>query len=182
MAITLITTPGDASSNSFVELGEASAYFTTRLGGAAWPADAESQAIALITAARSLNAQVYRGSKTSPEQALPFPRLGIWEGGQPIPSDGVPRFAKEAQMEEALALYLASQTNTADPLKATGLEPFSQLQVGDINLTMRDPGTNDASRNLLSPHAYRLLRPYLVTELLSQPPNGTRNVRLVRGG
>lgn len=183
MAIALDPTVGGASSNSLGSLDEATAYFEGRLGSAPWTAaDPDTQTIALITAARSLNAQLYRGAKASAEQAMPFPRVGIYEGGQAIPSTIVPRFAKEAQFEEAFSLLVASQNNSANPLAATGLEPFSALAVGDINLTMRDPGTDDASRNLLSPQAYRLLRAYLITDLVSQPPSGTRNVRLVRGG
>jgi hypothetical protein len=177
-------TVAGASANSYVLLAEAAAYFATRLSGSLWTDYAATDAVriaALVTATRRIDAELYRGTRLTSTQARQFPRIGIYQGGQPIRTDVIPDWLKEATCEEALALAIASGTdNDQNPMAQTGLEQFDALAVGDIRLDLKNTSPNDASTTLLSPQAYRLLRPYLITDVLSEPPSGARNVRLVR--
>ena len=176
---TIDATVGGASANSYLELVDARAYYSERLGvpDVVTSASDEVLTLALITAFRRINAEVYRGTRSTIDQAGQFPRTGIYIGGQV--TDGM-AIAREAQAEEALALLVAAGADAdQNPFAATGLEPFSDIGVGDIRLSMRERDVNDASVTL-SPQAYRLLRPYIITTALSGPPAGARAVRLWR--
>lgn len=184
MAAAIDATVGGASANSFALLAEALAYFDERLGGNIFTdflSTADAQIRALITATRNVNAQLYRGTRASSTQALELPRLGMYQGGLPIASTIIPLWAKQAEYEEALAVAVASGLdNDKDALARTGLEAFTSLGVGDIKLDIREQDPNAAHLNLLSPLAYRLIRPYIVTDVLSEPPGGARNFRITR--
>lgn len=182
MTITLDVTVAGASANSFGTLAEANAYLAARLGSAAWfdQGDIEVQKAALVTAARRLNAEIYRGNRLTATQALPFPRSGLYLGGVVVDTATIPALVKEAQFEEALSLLVAAGADgIVDPMAPTGLEPFKALGVGDIKLDLRDPAPDDASRTLLSIAAYRLLRGWLLTNFVNIAV-GARNVRLLR--
>lgn len=183
MTITIDATVAGASANSYILLADADAYFATRLGATKWnDAAPEIKKAALITAARRINAEIYRGTRVSSTQTLAFPRTGIYNGGVAIDPSSNPSFVIEAQCEEALALLTAAGADgDVDPHAATGLEAFKALGVGDIRLDLRDPTPDDPSRTLASAEAYRLLRPYLLTQLINATVQGPRNVRLLRG-
>jgi hypothetical protein len=181
--ITLDATPGGASANSYGDLAGADAYFTERLGGDVWfsfSGSPEIQKAGLITGTRSIDAQVYRGQRGSSTQARQFPRTGIYIGGVALDPSAVPRFVVEANYEETLALMTAAGADgSTNPLAATGLEQFKALAVGDIRLDMRDLEADTAVRNFASPQAYRLLRPYILTQFINERAS-VRNVRVLR--
>lgn len=181
MPIDLDPTVAGASATTFGTVAEANAYFALRIGAAAWTGlvDADLKSQALATAAQRITAEVYRGALVSADQALAFPRTGLYRGGQALSTSAIPLDVKHAQFEEAFALLVAAAGGTADPLASTGLDQFTSIGVGDIRLDLRDPNADAASRTMLSPQAYRLLRPYIITD--AAPFTGARNVRLLRG-
>lgn len=190
MTITIVADAGSASANSLGTLAEADAYFSTRLGGNLWlDYGAEDRKKALVTATQRVCAEVYRGQVVSTTQALAFPRINIYRAGFLLPTDAIPDFAKSATFEEALALLKLSGADAdKDPFRKTGTEELKALRAGDIALDFIDRAENtdnasaadDPSRSLASPQAYRLLRPYLLTDSLRMT-QGPRNFRIFRG-
>lgn len=113
MAITLVpeTGTGLANANTFATDAEYQAYCNDH--GYAASDDADTRAIALITAAEYLRNEdryVYRGQRVSDTQRLPFPRSGVvvlYGTGAVFPSNVVPGALKDAQCELA---YRAQST------------------------------------------------------------------------
>lgn len=98
----LVTTISGTSSDSYVSLVEADAYFAAghHLQSSTWLAlTDEQQETALRTAARDLDRLRYFGRKAVSTQALEWPRVyrNLW-----FP-DSIPTSIKNAQMEQALA-------------------------------------------------------------------------------
>lgn len=171
MAVTVTTTIGGESSNSYVSLATAQTYMDARLNADAWD-DAATDDIrnrALVMAARRLNDESYVGQPVyvDPRQALAWPRHGAYDrDGVWLDSDAIPQVVKDAQCELALALLVA---DTDDLLADTGLEGFSAVTVGPISVTPiqgRNAGKVPA-------HVRRILDPVL------SAPGGS--IRLVRG-
>lgn len=145
-----------ATANSYVSLAQASTYFEDRLDTDLWDtAEGDGTAApALIMATRILEHESYQGCRTTSTQALAWPRSGVayedrWGWW---PSDAIPACVQQAQCELALALL-----KEPDQLSASGLEGFSILQLGALNVTPK--GINPT---LLPPYVKRLLRPVLV--------------------
>lgn len=191
MAINLDPTPAGASANTYGSLAEAAAYFATRLGASAWN-DADSndvRSIALLTGAREIDQEVYRGQRATSTQAMQWPRVGTYAGGMAIPSDIVPAFVKYAQFEQALLRLeqAGSDGQTKNPMKPTGTEELKSLQAGTVQLEFRDrdaaagvPRAADDPARSLAPQAYRWLRAYILTDTLHDTDSGIRNFSVVR--
>jgi hypothetical protein len=163
MPLTLDATVGGEEANSYVTLAEAEVYFASRVD-AEWPADADAQARALLTAAVQLERVTFRGYLTSTAQALSWPRSGLRDrGGRHIPSDAIPAAVKRAQMEEALALAAGGA------LDDLGLDAFETAQVGPLSVKLRS-GVSSAG---LSTLARRELAPFVL--------GGGHTIRLVQG-
>jgi len=138
----LDTTISGLSSNSYVTMAEADAYFENSPYGAAW----EGEEALLIYAALMLDCMVsWFGSKTITLQAREFPRTGLLEllransesydyglsgmGGDPY-SNVIPQEIKNAQCE--LAMYY--KANPSAPIN-TGTN-VNKIEVGPIKLDM----------------------------------------------
>ena len=93
---TLISTPGAANANSFLELEEAQAYFETRFPSVEWSEDENS----LIGATRIMNTLLWTGSATDAIQALSWPRTGmLTRNGHALGSTIIPQELKDATAE-----------------------------------------------------------------------------------
>src|SRR5262245_40798760 len=101
MAVTLDSTVGGASSNSFPSLADADAYFTNRIYSSAngnWFYDSagvartdEVRKAALITATLRINEEQFVGYKVSTSQALKWPRYDAYdEDGIAFDTDAIP--------------------------------------------------------------------------------------------
>lgn len=135
---TLVETPGAATSNSYVSVADADAYFDARLNSSKFTGDStDNKERALIQATRWLDRQAsFEGEKASSGQALKWPR--IWatdEDGEEYDSATIPAIIEDATCE--LALYLLNLGST-DPLMNTGLEQFEEAKVGPMDVTTRD--------------------------------------------
>lgn len=130
----LIATVGGSTSDSYVTLAAAEAYFGARFGSDAWDDAIEAdQEKALKQAARHLGRFRYVGTRSTTTQALAFPRAYPYNDDPDLGSTAlaIPQTIKDAQCEEALSLLEAA----ADPggaasarrtaLQAQGVTSFS---------------------------------------------------------
>lgn len=125
MPLVLDATVGGATSNSYLTLGEADAYFLTRLYSTAWTnaSGTPFRETALAWATRLLDRSLdWNGALSSLTQALRWPRTGATTiDGQLYAADVIPPELKEATAE--LAIYLLRKDRTTDPLTA-GIKSF----------------------------------------------------------
>ena len=116
--MTIIVTPGGATSNSYATLAEANAYHETRLHNTAWTgaSDATKEA-ALLWATRELDTNFcWYGQKATEEQALDWPRYSMYyKSGYPVDTTIVPIEVKNAQSELAFLLIEEDRTVADDP-------------------------------------------------------------------
>ena len=134
--MSLDSTVGGASANSYVTQATAATYFADRLDATEWDdavtgGTAES---ALIMATTRLDAERYRGSRTYSTQRLQWPRWGVYD-----PDDiwmyshqTIPDPIKVATYELALVI-LKDTTYMGD----TGLEAFDSVTVGPLSIDPR---------------------------------------------
>ena len=163
MAITITATAGSASANSYITLTDANAIVDGLIVDddvAAWIAGTTSDDYrnrALFTAAVRIDRERFLGARATDTQALQWPRTGVrkpdtyvntYAVGFPfrITTDyftdtEIPDQVKKAQV--ILAVYL---NNNKDGLGLSGLEDFSNVQVGSINVTPNFYGSPGADR------------------------------------
>tara|TARA_R110000744_G_scaffold104945_4_gene200753 strand:- start:3267 stop:3779 length:513 start_codon:yes stop_codon:yes gene_type:complete len=113
----LISTPGAADANSYVDYAEANVYLTTeRLYSDAWTAVTQAKGeTALIWATSLLDANMtWEGTNRTLSQSLRFPRTGLFDrDGNNILNDIIPANLKTATAD--LALFLLRSDRTAIP-------------------------------------------------------------------
>lgn len=109
---------GLVDSNSYASVADADVYFAGHLYGTAWiGATLTQQEAALVMATRLIDSQYqFRGTKTSNEQALQWPRencpdpdAGRWSGGV-VASDVIPKNVVDATCEMAKELLILDRT------------------------------------------------------------------------
>ena len=159
---TIDATVGGASSNSYVTVDEATAYFGERLRADAWTgASTTDKEKALIMACRHIEAakpMVERGSTgayapSNSTQALSFPRKKDWKSGAGY---NIPQPVKQAQFEEALALLArGTETDRRRALQAAGVTSFS------VDGLSESYGAPAAQHPIESAEARALIAPYL---------------------
>lgn len=133
---TLVSTPGHADANSYSSVEDADTYFDERVQASVWTGESEEDVKerALIMATRRLDVFTYRGIKNSSDQALKWPRDGVYdEDGEPYPTNEVPEFLKQATYELALDI-LNRNADSEDPLADDGLDRFNRAKVGPMEV------------------------------------------------
>jgi Putative DnaT-like ssDNA binding protein len=169
----LVATVGGASSNSYVTLAEANAYFTDRIDSTTngdWTNDDAgvartdaAKSAALVTATRRIDEESFLGVKVSTTQALKWPRVSVYdEDGFPFATDSIPERVKQATYMVALELL------RTDFIKENYLNNFSFLATGSIQMKQ----FTQQSAGRLPSEATRLLR-----MVLSSGSGGGRLVR-----
>lgn len=105
MAITIVVEDGTgaANANSYVRIQYARTYASNR--GIVLPSDDEVAAM-LIRSTDYLEAQEcrYQGKRTSPTQALAWPRTGVFLNCDEVPSNVIPKSLIAAQVQLAMAI------------------------------------------------------------------------------
>lgn len=177
MPLVVVTTPGDATANSYASLVDAEAYvLTLPLVATAWSGcTSEKKNAALVQATRMMDTLAWQGVLTTPGvQALMWPRSGVvlpdsqnipnvfganWE--LTVPSTTIPTKVRDACCEFAIRLVSDDWTQ--------GLGPTSNetMKVGSIELGRE-------SYRPFPSAVVALLKPFL-----SASPNS--GGRLVRG-
>jgi hypothetical protein len=179
MPATIDPTVGGASANSYATLAEFATW-----AGERHPATAHEDAVddertrALISAARRLDVERYKGVRVNETQALQWPRYGVekpdlaysvlsgavFTESTWYATDEIPGRIKRAQMELAYQI-LAGNASPDD----TGLEGFRNVKVGTLDIT-----PNHARRAGVLPESVRReIRPLMLAS--------DNTVRLVRG-
>lgn len=122
MTLTIDTTIGGASANSYRTVAEATTYLEGRLNSSAWTsASATDQAAALVEAARTLGPLNWQGRRVTETQALSWPRQWALNPDSPYggyyTSTEIPTRVGDAQCELALEFLRAGTTDiaAADP-------------------------------------------------------------------
>jgi hypothetical protein len=174
MALVLIATPAAVNANSFETLAEAQAYFEGRLPLAGWD-DADSQAVLLVMATRTLEASFlpgkrlvqagdasyyvtrhqWTGTPSTTTQRLSWPRTGMYDrNGNLIPSGEIPYELKDAISELAGQLGGGDRTLDNDVI----VQGITSLRAGSVSLSFKDSIAPqvipDAVINMLPPSWY----------------------------
>lgn len=123
-------TPKGMSANSMATLAEAEAYMAGRLHKAKWEAaDDPDKEAALIWASRILSKQRYKGDKSSINQAMAFPRQGLYDrDGLHVDANTIPVDVVHAVSEYAFLLL------ENDSTKPSGTQGFKQIKVSVIDI------------------------------------------------
>jgi len=176
--LTLDSTAGSPTADSYFSLEEATAYFTAR-GVAAWAGAANDtirEQVARKATSYLDNAyrKLWRGFRTEKAQRLAWPRNGlIDEDGFEIAPNEIPRQVKEAAMEAALLVLSGS---SLEPVLDRGGQIKSISKgVGPLqkSITYMD-GASNLPR-------YTVLDGLLSALVKSAPGASSGNVSLVRG-
>lgn len=144
----LVTTPGDASADSYADLAEANTYNANRLHAAAWIAATDPTKEAGLRWAAILldgNPRSWSGAQAASTQALRWPRTGMaTRDGFAIPSTGatsIPKSLKDAQSE--FARQLIGTDRTTD--NAIINQNITELKAGSVGLRFGDLVTENSS-------------------------------------
>ncbi len=119
MAVTIVTTAGSATANSFITLAEADAFMEARLNASTWETDAtdDTKNRALVEATRELNVLGWDGNRTDDTQALAWPRQWAVNPDDPngdyYATTTVPQRVKDATAELAFQFVKAGTTDVA---------------------------------------------------------------------
>lgn len=145
--MSLDTTIGGSSANSYVTLTEAANYLADRVGYESWSngnySDAQKEA-ALKDATQMLDQFAWLGDAVTGTQALQFPRYRIYKrtGWLWYSSEEIPQEVKDAQCLLGFELL----TNPS-AYRESELEQYSSIGIGngELQLTLRS-GASSASR------------------------------------
>ena len=130
-----------ASSNSYLTVATAQTYLDGRLKVSEWTdASDPDKDRALIQATNRLELENFVGFTTTTTQRLKWPRSGAPDGDNDLyDQDLMPRVVEEATAELALA-FLKSEADLSD----VGLEAFTNVKVGSLDVTPRVTRKGDA--------------------------------------
>jgi hypothetical protein len=106
----------------------------------------------LIRAMDYIEQQNFQGFKSTKDQALQWPRYGVWIDGYDIASDVIPVLLKEAQMEAAIAVDGGN-----DPMANVGRETKKE-KLGDLEVEYMDGARNDEYNMALETKLTKLLK------------------------
>jgi hypothetical protein len=142
MAVTVVTTVGSASANSYASVTEADAELEAHPDVATWTALTDPEkGRALILATQRIDQEPFEGSTVNPlpgtsdeaAQALKFPRNGCTsDEGWTYQNDVIPEPIKKATIHLALDIAAGGVSLTDE-----GLEGFEEVAVGPLSVTPR---------------------------------------------
>lgn len=158
-------TVSGASSNSYCTLAFADDYHESRLHNADWFDSfvKEKLAAALITATGYIDLFRYKGRPTLPNQALQFPRTGMYYNGGYAPSDAIPVQVKHACAQIALDYLRSDFAGRSTQAQANVQGAISSIKAGSFQIAYAGDGatvSQAASVSFLSNEARLLLRPF----------------------
>lgn len=122
----LITDPTSPDINSYASVQDLRDFAEVR--GYSIPEDERECEALLMQAMDYLAGQSWRGSRSSPGQALPWPRSGVVVDGVPLASDKIPRQLIQAQCR----LAVEAQETDLTPSFAGGGEVVAESVSGAV--------------------------------------------------
>lgn len=173
MAITIDTTLGGATTNSYVVVATADAYLEARLNAStAWTGD-EAKKAALVEAFRELNVLEFQGQRVTDTQAAQWPRQWAPDPDSSVgwyyATDVIPQRIKDAQCELALEFLKAGTTDLAALDNNAGVIE----KTIDVLTTRWQPYARPTAGLTRFPRVWNLLRPLLAA--------GSASATVVRG-
>lgn len=159
----LITDPMSPDFNSYASVDDARAFAAGR--GYQLPDDDHECEMLLVQAMDYLAGQSWRGSRSSTEQAQPWPRSGVVVDGVLLASDKIPLQIIQAQCR----LAVESQETDLTPSFNGGAEVVQEAVSGAVSVSYA-PGTSNSGPTF----------PWL-TGLLRGFVGAMNQVRVVRG-
>lgn len=150
MTVTVDTTVGGASANSYVSAAEADTYVGNyvldddrRGEWLNYPADTKARL--LLLACRNIDGYMaWSGEKASKEQALEWPRESASDShGYSIDSDIIPQCLKDAQVEAALWLK-----DNSGKVPQSNYSKFDSIKVGSISINYNQTSGGPAQQYL----------------------------------
>lgn len=153
MALTLIVTPGGATSNGYVSVADADTYHAYHPYASVWnDAEADSKIQAIVWATRILDEQIeWQGYRVTQAQLLRWPRSTVQDrDGYPVDFATIPKFLKDATAELARHLLSKDRFQTLDDAIA-GLRSVSAGSVSvEFDSMDRIPLLPGSVRSLIS--------------------------------
>lgn len=171
MPVSITTTVGSATANSYVTLAEAETAMEARLNADAWTAaTTDLKNRALVEAQAELQSLDWVGTRTDAVQALAWPREYAIDPDAPsdadldtlpdptFDDDEIPVRVKQAQIELAFQFIKAGTTDLA---MASGSDGILRKKVGPLETEYAGPGQR-ATRGLSRfPRVIALIAPLL---------------------
>lgn len=151
MAVTLITTIGSSTANSFVTVADADAYFAGRPFSTGWrDEDTDNKAVFLKAACELMQDFQWLGSRVNPAptQALAWPRVNCpnpdqvpndWGRNYAFNSDVIPQRVKDAQCEIAEAIRAGGADGPL--MGGAPMGGFTSLKLGDLTIAATSTAT-----------------------------------------
>jgi hypothetical protein len=167
--MSLDATIGGSSSNSYVTVAEADAYFADRAHNSNWTGlAAEDKPNFLISASQMLDWYVtWKGVRTESAQSMDWPRTGVYDDrGELFDDDVVPADIKTAVFE--LALVNIEEDRTADD----DLAGLKEIKAGSLGLKTDETALNTSNKTIPD-KVWGILRGYTTR-------SGIGVVRLIR--
>jgi hypothetical protein len=150
MPVTLVTTVGGASSNSYATLADATSYAETLWPrSAAWEgATMDTRNRALVTACRELDSEHFVGDRVDATQALAWPRAGVFTPYRQATylTPEIPGAVLRAQIVRAMELvHQAEAVGGLAPDDLAGVSSFSLG--GEVSVTLDGDLSNQKARD-----------------------------------
>lgn len=148
----LDATIGGATSNSYVTVAEAAAYFSNRTYASAWE-NIDDQGSALVTATSVIDWYVsWKGVRVDDVQALDWPRAGVYNKiGELYLETVIPADVKTAVLEYALSAI------TSDRTADGALAGLSEVRAGSLQLKT-DDGVYNTTPDTIPDKIWKILR------------------------
>lgn len=129
---------GHASANSYVDVTYADAFFALSVKNTAWPTEASAKESALVEATQILDSQfMWNGDIASIEQALRWPRTGVYDADGRSLDGTIPKVVQDATCR--LAYHL---------LESGGLDQSQNnlkgIKIGPIDIDFAEQQTTSA--------------------------------------
>ena len=176
MAATISATLKGESSNSYVTLAEANAYFETAPEESTWDDKSDDQKNrALISACRWIDSLNFLGDRCDNDQALKWPRNNHHVDNVELVCTAIPKGIKYAQYE--LARALANDTDAMTGNKGTD-GTYEEVKLGELEVKYNTNSQGVGTINNVF-DVYPWLQSYLGPYCLGG--SGGYQVRVVRG-
>ena len=161
MAITIVATIGAANANSYLTVATADGIIEGLIEDddvTAWAsATTDQKNRALYTSAVRIDRERFLGARVTDTQSMQWPRTGVrkpdtyintYSVGFPfrISTDYFTDTEIPDQVKKAQAILAVYLNNNRDGLGLSGLEDFSNVQVGSVNVTPNFYGSTGADR------------------------------------
>jgi hypothetical protein len=165
--VSLESTAGSTTADSFCSVVEANAYHAARLHNEVWyNATTDSRERALKWATRLLDSMMWKGQKADSDQALTWPRSYVYDAnGDALLATSIPNFLISATSEYAFELLKSDREVDSD---TSGIK---EVMAGEV--LVKFDKTDRPSKTPTS--VYRIISNYLGS---GSSPNFTRIERI----